>query len=135
VDTEWVDLKLPDENGTPGGSLKWSLEQFRVITDDPNLCHRDFHLNFLWEENGGDRADHEPILFILCGHEWLCSVHFTKCADGYIASRALTFEEEIRKHRYPSDSSTAALAIWEYINDLIDRKRQWKESRRRKKRL
>jgi hypothetical protein len=133
--TEWVDLKLPDENGAPGGPLKWSLEQFRVVTDDPKLCQQEFYIQFLWEDNTGDRPDQEPILFILRNHDWLCSVHFRKCADGYIASRALTSERLFLENRYFSGSGSAASDIWEYINDLIDRKRQWKESRQRKKQL
>jgi hypothetical protein len=136
-DTEWVDLKLPDENGAPGGPLKWSLEQFRVITDDPKLCQRGFGFQFLWQDNSGDQADLEPILFILWNEDWMYSVHFKKCADGYIASRALTYIQELRESLMyvPCRSSTVALEIWECINDLIERKRLWKELRRRKKQL
>jgi hypothetical protein len=135
-DTEWVDLKLPEENGSPGGPLKWNAEQFRVITDDPKLCQRGFGFQFLLEDNRGDRADQEPILFIMRSDEWLYTIHFTKCADGYIASRAKTYIEELWGYKDPPcRSSTVALEIWEYINDLIDRKREWKESRRRKKQL
>lgn len=135
-DTEWMDLKLPDENGAPGGPLKWNLEQFRVITDDPELCQRGFGFQFLWKDSSGDQADQEPTLFILWNEEWMYSVHFKKCADGYIASRAMTYTQELREYKYLTcRSSTAALEIWEYINDLIDRKRLWKESHRRKKQL
>jgi hypothetical protein len=134
-DTEWVDLKLPDENGASGGPLKWSSEQFRVITDDPKLCQREIGFHFLWQDNNSvDGADQEPIMFIMWGEAWMYSVHFTKCADGFIASRALSYTEESREYKYHScESSTVALEIWECINDLIERKRLWKESRRRKK--
>lgn len=135
-DTEWVDLKLPDESGSPGGPLKWSAEQFWVVADDPKLCQRGFGFQFLWEEVGGGRADQEPILFILWNEFWMYSVHFETCADGYIASRAQAYTEDRRVcSNLPPTNGTVALEIWECINDLIERKRRWKESRRRKKQL